>query len=312
MIDFGIFYFNCSVGNFLEHLSDYQNPSISIFHQPSSSHNLKACAPSLVSEKKETVNESKIIILEPRLLTEISLLKYLEKRNIPFSIAEKFCKEIDFLLYGKTRTVIGFQNNAGGYELRSPHFKGSSSPKEVTFFNHNKEELKVFEGFFKEILDEQQKANNIYADNIAAINQLAINVNSLNDRLANLKIIPPPFSTKPYEEIIKKGITDMQLTVGNQSKTITRKFQIFLFPEQDAKLFYRIVFGRWFLWLVVMLFITNLYKWSVHNSDNHKEIKLQQLETDRIKKAWNYLYFQEGKTIRRVMDSAYSKSKLSK
>jgi Toprim-like/CHC2 zinc finger len=148
MIDFGILYFNCSVGNFLEHLSEYQNPSISIFHQPSPSHNLQASAASLAGEKKETVNQSKIIILEPRPLTEISLLQYLEKRHIPLAIAEKFCKEIDFLLYGKTRTVIGFQNSAGGYELRSAHFKGSSSPKEITFFDYNKEQLNVFEGFF--------------------------------------------------------------------------------------------------------------------------------------------------------------------
>lgn len=133
LIDFGILYFNCSVSNFLKHLSDYQNPSISLFHQPSPSHNLQPSAPSFADEKKETVNENKIIILEARPLAEISLLKYLEKRHIDLSIAEKFCKEIDFLLFGKTRTVIGFQNNAGGYELRSDLFKGSSSPKEVTF-----------------------------------------------------------------------------------------------------------------------------------------------------------------------------------
>jgi Toprim-like/CHC2 zinc finger len=148
LIDFGILYFNCSVRNFLEHLLEYQNPSISPFHQPSPSYNLQATVPSFADEKKETVNEGKIIILESRLLAEISLLKYLEKRHIPLAIAEKFCKEIDFLLYGKTRTVIGFQNNAGGYELRSPHFKGSSSPKEVSFFNNDKEQLNVFEGFF--------------------------------------------------------------------------------------------------------------------------------------------------------------------
>ena len=148
LIDFGILYFHCSVRNFLEHLSEYQNPSISIFHQPSPSRNLPASTPSLADEKKEPLNEGKIIILEARPLAEISLLKYLEKRHIPLAIAEKFCKELDFLLYGKTRTVIGFQNNAGGYELRSADFKGSSSPKEVTFFNHNKERLNVFEGFF--------------------------------------------------------------------------------------------------------------------------------------------------------------------
>jgi len=148
LIDFGIHYFNCSVSNFLEHLSEYQSPPISIFHQPLPSHHLPASPPSFADEKRERVNEGKIIILEARPLAEISLLKYLEKRNIPLDIAEKFCKEIDFLLYGKTRTVIGFQNNAGGYELRNPHFKGSSSPKDVTFFEHNKEQVNVFEGFF--------------------------------------------------------------------------------------------------------------------------------------------------------------------
>ena len=161
----------------------------------------------------------------------------------------------------------------------------------------------------KEILEEQQKANNINTGNVAAINQLATTVTNFNERLENLKIISPPISIKPLEEIVTKAVNDMQLAANNQSKIITRKFQILLFPEQDAKLFYKIVFCRWFMWLTVILFITNLYKWGVHWSDNQKEIKQQQLQTDRIKKAWNYLYFQEVKSIRRLMDSAYNKSK---
>jgi hypothetical protein len=39
--------------------------------------------------------------------------------------------------------------------------------------------------------------------------------------------------------------------------------------------------------------------------DNKKEIKLQNSETERIKKAWNYLYFQEGKKVKLLMDSTY-------
>ncbi len=148
LIDFGILYFNCSVSDCLQHLSEYQNNATSFFHKHSAAPNLQASAPSFAVEKKETVNESKIIILEERTLAGISLLNYLEKRRIPLPIAEKFCKEIDLFLYGKTITVIGFQNNAGGYELRSPHFKGSSSPKDVTFIDHAKEQINVFEGFF--------------------------------------------------------------------------------------------------------------------------------------------------------------------
>ena len=174
---------------------------------------------------------------------------------------------------------------------------------------NDEQERDMLELVLREILDEQQKANKINADQIAAIGQLRIKVNSFNERLENLKIISPPVSTKSYEEIIKKGISDIQLTVNNQPKNVTRKLQFLLFPEQDAKLFYKIFFGRWLMWLTVILLITNLYKWSIHWSDNQKEIELQQLKTDRIKKAWNYLYFTEGKSMKRLMESAYSKSK---
>lgn len=65
------------------------------------------------------------------------------------------------------------------------------------------------------------------------------------------------------------------------------------------------MFGRWFLLLAIMPVLTNLYKFSIHWSDNQKEVKL---ENDRIKKAWHYLYSQQGKGIKRLMDSTYIKS----
>jgi len=55
---------------------------------------------------------------------------------------------VDFELYGKKQTAIGFPNNAGGYELRSPHFKGCSSPKTITTFRNGSNQLTVLEGFF--------------------------------------------------------------------------------------------------------------------------------------------------------------------
>lgn len=63
-------------------------------------------------------------------------------------VARHFCEEVDFLLYGKKYTVIGFRNEADGYELRSEHFRGSSSPKDVTFINNHTKHVSVFEGFF--------------------------------------------------------------------------------------------------------------------------------------------------------------------
>ena len=59
--------------------------------------------------------------------------------------------------------------------------------------------------------------------------------------------------------------------------------------------------------LVLLLLISNLYNFSVHWSDNQKEVQREELENDRIKKAWYYLYEQEGKAGKRLMDSVYSR-----
>src|SRR5205814_954593 len=101
---------------------------------------------SFAVEKKDT-SDNKILIIGIQPLVSKPLLEYLQKRCIPVEIADQFCKEIEFILYGQKHTAIGFKNNAGGYELRSESFKGSSSPKDLTFFANKQANLSVFEGF---------------------------------------------------------------------------------------------------------------------------------------------------------------------
>lgn len=147
IIDFGTAYHNCTVGELLNRLTgvgglpalSFQPPVFAARHSPAS--------PSRAGEKKDNP-ASKIVVVDVRELSEKSLINYLHKRCIPIEIAANFCKEVDFLLYEKKHTVIGFRNNSGGYELRSENFKGSSSPKAVSFFNNGKQQVAVFEGFF--------------------------------------------------------------------------------------------------------------------------------------------------------------------
>ncbi|WP_298737651.1 toprim domain-containing protein [uncultured Chitinophaga sp.] len=147
LIDFGTLYFNCSVSDLLQRLSQYQpGPALS-FHPHPGSGDRRQGAASFAGEKKDTP-DNKIVVLDTRPLAEQSLLNYLQKRSIPHEIANRFCGEVDFLLYGKQHTVIGFQNKAGGYELRNEYFKGSSSPKDITFIDNRTEQIAVFEGFF--------------------------------------------------------------------------------------------------------------------------------------------------------------------
>ena len=156
----------------------------------------------------------------------------------------------------------------------------------------------------------QEQAGNTKAviDLITVVNGLSGKFKEFEEKIEKPKAVNVSTDTRPIQDIVNKGILDINLTVAGQPKAIVKKFQILLFPEQDAKLFYKVVFGRWLLLLTIMLFITNLYKWGVHWSDNQKEVQQIQLQNDRIKKAWYYLYEQEGKAGKRLMDSAYSKS----
>ena len=155
----------------------------------------------------------------------------------------------------------------------------------------------------------QEQVNNTKAVNdlITAVNVLSDKFRELDEKLDKPKQINVSADTRPIQEILRKGVTDIKLTVGTKPQPVVKKIQILLFPEQDAKLFYRIVFGRWFLFMVLMLLIVNLYKFSVHWSDNQKEVQQEQLKKDHLAKAWTYLYNHSGKAERRLMDSAYNK-----
>ena len=80
-------------------------------------------------------------------LTSPALLKYLADRGIPRDIAQRYCVQVDYQLHGKDYYAIGFENNAHGYELRNPFFKGSYPPKHITLIANGNARCNVFEGF---------------------------------------------------------------------------------------------------------------------------------------------------------------------
>src|SRR5450432_847969 len=133
IIDFGIRYYSCSVKEFLYNLEQEDGISFS-FHER-------------IPEQSEA-ELAKIMVTDCRQIADPALRQFLHQRNIPLIIANRFCSEIEFELYGKKYLAIGFKNDQGGYEFRSADFKGSSSPKGVTWIKNDPESLSVFEGFF--------------------------------------------------------------------------------------------------------------------------------------------------------------------
>lgn len=142
-------------------------------------------------------------------------------------------------------------------------------------------------------------------DIIAALNVLTEKISQYAEKQQQPKAVTVQTDTKPIEAILQKEVGNIKEAIDGQPKSVVRKFQILLFPEQDAKLFYKVVFGRFFLLLAGMLLFSYLYKFGIHWSDSREEIKVHQLENDRIKKAWYYFYNRQNGKTKKLMDSAY-------
>jgi hypothetical protein len=174
LIDLGILFHRCSISELLQKLG--QQTTLSFQPHKQMAH------PASFSPAGE---KGKIMILDSRHNIKLSALKeYLDYRRIPLEIANRFCKEVDFHLYDRKYTVIGFQNSAGGFELRSANFKGSSSPKDVTELGQDlSKEMAVFEGFMdflsyqtihqaRFILQSQQQQNFLILNSIGFLEKM--------------------------------------------------------------------------------------------------------------------------------------------
>jgi Toprim-like/CHC2 zinc finger len=174
LIDFGILFHRCSISELLQKLGQQTTRSFQPLKQMDH--------PASFSPAGE---KGKIIVLDSRHNIKLSSLKeYLDYRRIPLEIANRFCKEVDFHLYDRKYTVIGFQNSAGGFELRSASFKGSSSPKDVTELGQDlSKDIIVFEGFMdflsyqaihqaRFIMQSQQQTNFLILNSIGFLEKL--------------------------------------------------------------------------------------------------------------------------------------------
>lgn len=212
LITFGTRYFKCSVSDLLNRLTTHKQSAVFSIHPP---------LPILESagEKKE-VSSGKILILQSRPLVEKKLIYYLEERKISIPIATQFCNEVDFILYGKKQTVIGFPNVSGGYELRSASFKGSSAPKDISLIENSpgKKSISVLEGFTDFLslisLGEDQLQQNFLI------------LNSLSFASKSIDIL------KSFDEVL------LYLDQDTPGKKATTEFLSVLPHATDASLFY--------------------------------------------------------------------------
>ena len=76
------------------------------------------------------------------------LLLYLSERGLQPSEVSPFLSEVYYKVSEKCFFALGFPNDAGGWELRNPYFKGCFAPKAITTIKGtDSHKLQLFEGF---------------------------------------------------------------------------------------------------------------------------------------------------------------------
>ncbi len=142
VIDLGARINSCSVSEFVQNLSNgnYGQHDFS-FQQP---------------DPKNP--ENKLSIISVADLRSQDLVNYLRGRGIDEDVACQYCKEVSFEIANKIYKAVGFENQSGGYELRNNWFKGSSTPKDISFIDNDSTKLYVVEGFIDFLSVEQLKS----------------------------------------------------------------------------------------------------------------------------------------------------------
>lgn len=168
LVDFVCLFLNCDLPSALQKITDSSvSTNFSIQQQN------KFESPAYPDDGAIQILSIKNPIVNPVLVT------YLKQRNIDIEVANKFCREILYKTGQYTFSAIGFKNNSGGYELRSPTFKGAVSPKYVTWFDNKTDTISVFEGFFDFLSFRSMEGIRKTHSNILVLNSLSFFTRSL-------------------------------------------------------------------------------------------------------------------------------------
>lgn len=143
------------------------------FHQP----------PNVVKEKK-------ISIQDIRPISHVALIDYLQKRQIPLTLAYGYIKQVHFAVGEKSFFALGLENKNGGWELRNSFQKYCTSPKAITIIENHDPSLTVVEGMFDFLSLLVIRPKWFAESDVLVLNSLAFatKVNSILEKYSDLNL----------------------------------------------------------------------------------------------------------------------------
>lgn len=191
-------------------------------------------------QSESSPDSPKIIIelVEP-LGKSYAMVRYLNQRGISKQTARHYCKEVSFNIGDKTYSAIGFENRSGGYELRNDWFKGSSSPKDISFIANGSNAVCLVEGFM-DFLSLVELGNKEYLNaNFLVLNSVALLPRSIEILKSHHDVFLFLDHDKAGKEAAKKlvaaGINSIDSSGFYQGFKDVNEYLVSLQPTQEVR-----------------------------------------------------------------------------
>lgn len=171
---------------------------------------------SSLSSFDQQKQSNQIELLDVKLIEHKALREYMSSRCVREDIYQEYCKEIHYRVRDKRYFAVGFENQSGGYELRSKFFKGCIGKKDISYLKNNSSRLLVFEGFI-DYLSLLGHGENLKEDDTIVLNSVG-NVRKIYSLLDNYSLTSLYLDndeagnkyTKNLLELAKRKISDLR------------------------------------------------------------------------------------------------------
>jgi Toprim-like len=113
---------------------------------------------------------------------------YLAERGIPLDLARVYLKEVVYRVEDQRYVALAFGNDAGGYEVRNPRFKGSLGTKDITSLAQAESpDVAVFEGVFDFLSILKHYQRDRASGSVIVLNSLAL----MDRGIERLQVLAP-------------------------------------------------------------------------------------------------------------------------
>ena len=142
-----------------------------------------------------------------------------------------------------------------------------------------KEKLEIV---LEEVLEELRTVKDTVLEQKQQTWQLQEKINDFEKKLNESKPVVPLVNTRSIQSGIETGISKIRQIVAQQPKSVIYERRFLLFPEHNAREYYRIIF-RLIMWLTVVCIGVYLFSLGKIALENYKEIRLRQFESKTYK-----------------------------